>query len=143
MQMAAGMKANFEAVGLPFVFTDKALTGNTFNSHRLLSKAYARSEETQDKVAEALFRAYFAEEKFLNDPEVLLAAAIEGGFDPAEAKEFVDNEEAFAAETMEELKVGREMGVTGVPYFIVEVPGRKATAVSGAQPPEVFTRLFT
>jgi len=142
MQMSAGMKANFSAVGLPFSFSDKALTGNTFNSHRLIAKAYTKGEAVQDKVVEALFRAYFAEEKFLNDREVLQAAAVEAGFDPDEAKAFVESEDSFAEETIEELKVGQAMGVTGVPYFVMSSPDtdQKAMAISGAQPPEVFQK---
>ena len=41
------------------------------------------------QVVESLFNAYFAEEKFLNDPEVLIASAIDGGISADTARAFV------------------------------------------------------
>lgn len=143
MQMSASMKANFDRVGLPFNFTDKGVTGNTFNSHRLIAMAGTKGPEVQDKVVESLFNAYFNEEKFLNDPDVLVQAAMGGGIDEASAKSFVENEKEFAKETSEELQIGREMRVTGVPFFVItnEDTGKKA-GLSGAQPPEQFVEVF-
>jgi len=47
-------------------------------------------------VVEALFRNYFSEEKFLNDPKVLEAAALEAGIDPEVAARFVGEEAMMA-----------------------------------------------
>lgn len=96
----------------------------------------------QDKVVEALFHAYFAEEKFLNDPEVLKSAAVAAGIPEDQANEFVTNEEHHSAETTRELQYGRERQVTGVPYFVVDFKGQQV-AVSGAQPPEAFEQVFS
>mmetsp|Transcript_5869 Transcript_5869/g.9108 ORF Transcript_5869/g.9108 Transcript_5869/m.9108 type:complete len:119 (+) Transcript_5869:140-496(+) len=63
-QMAAQMGQRFKAVGLPFQFTDKGITANTFNSHRLLT--YAADKHglaVQDRLSEELFLNYFGEEK--------------------------------------------------------------------------------
>lgn len=106
-EMAEGMKANFTAAGLPYAFTEKGLTGNTFNAHRLLTYAASHSLATQDKVAESLFRAYFAEEQFPNDPQVLLAAALEGGLEESGARSLIEDENAMAEETRGELLVAQ------------------------------------
>jgi len=142
MQMAEKMGANFAKVGLPYAFSDKGLTGTTFNSHRLIDLAGSKSPAVQDKVVEALFRAYFAEEKFLNDPSVLVAAAVEAGIDEAEAKAFVADESQRAAETRSDLEMGRQMQVSGVPYFVVSNDQGQKVALSGAQPPEQFQEVF-
>lgn len=139
--MAAGMKQNFAAVGLPYKFSDQGVTGNTFNSHRLIAMAGSKGPAVQDKVVEALFHAYFAEEYFLNDPKVLVAAAMEAGFEKGEAKAFVDDETQYADETRKEMQVGREMQVTGVPFFILSNDKEQVT-VSGAQPPERFAQIM-
>jgi len=141
LQKAEGMKQNFARVGLPFKFTDQAITGNTFNSHRLLSMAHSVSEETQDKVVESLFRSYFAEEKFLNDPEVLIAAAIDGGIDPETARAFVQDESQLRDQTDREMEYGKQQRVTGVPHFVIEYNGKRAS-LGGAQPPEAFEKVF-
>lgn len=39
----------------------EGLTGNTFNSHRLIAFAGRQSPETQDRAVEELFKAYFTQ----------------------------------------------------------------------------------
>merc|ERR1712070_1358967 len=97
--MSQGMKRNFDAVGLPYKFTEAGLTGNTFNSHRLIAYAGSKGADVQDKVVEELFLNYFAEEKFLNDPQVLVAAAVKAGIPEQEASHFVSDESQFAEQT--------------------------------------------
>lgn len=119
------------------------MTGNTFNSHRLIAMAGSKGAQVQDKVVESLFDAYFNQERFLNDPDVLVEAAMAGGIDEATARAFVANEDDFVKETSEELQIGRSMGVSGVPYFVItNVDSGKQTAVSGAQPPAQFEEIF-
>lgn len=142
MQMSQGMKGNFDRAGLPYKFTDQSLTGNTFNSHRLIAYAYSMGADVQDKVVEHLFNAYFAEEKFLNDPEVLVEAALAGGIPEPVARSFVSDEIQFKEETDAELQIGRQMGVTGVPYFVLKNDDGQQVTLSGAQPPEAFVEAF-
>jgi len=141
MQRMEGMKQRFLDVGLPYKFTEDAVTGNTFNSHRLIAYAGSVGLETQDKVVEALFHAYFAEEKFLNDPLVLECAAVQAGIPEETAKQFVADESIHREQTDQELTYGRELNVTGVPFFVVQSQGR-ALSLSGAQPPEAFEQVF-
>mmetsp|Transcript_99536 Transcript_99536/g.172784 ORF Transcript_99536/g.172784 Transcript_99536/m.172784 type:complete len:97 (-) Transcript_99536:19-309(-) len=75
-----------------------------------------------------------------NDPEVLRKAADAAGLD---GKAFVADANMNAAETTEEFKVGRQLRVTGVPHFVITADGSgKAEQISGAQPPEEFTKAF-
>jgi len=137
-RMSQGMKKRFEEVSLPYKFTDGPLTGNTFNSHRLSSWAYAEyGAKVQDSVMEALFDSYFGKEKFLNDKKVLLDAAVSGGIPEAKAKEFIENEEIFKKETKNELGLGRQLRVRGVPHFVIS-NGVNSLQISGAQPEEYF-----
>lgn len=145
MKMGEEFGKNFSSVGLPYKFTENSITGNTINAHRLI--AYSKQKggvAMQDIVMEELFRNYFAEEKFLNDPEVLKAAAIKGGFTTKEAAGLVDDSKFYLAETMQEMKVGRDLRVRGVPHFVCSVEGQKgpAMALSGAQPSEAFEEAF-
>lgn len=142
MQMSQFMKQNFARVGLPYKFTDEGLVGNTFNAHRLTAYAFHKGGAAmQDRIVEALFHGYFAEEKFMNDPQVLIAAAVTAGIPEAEAKEIVSNEQIFAAETRRELAYGTSQGVRGVPHFVIKGQGG-TTAVSGAQDPSTFVQTI-
>lgn len=141
IQMSQGMAQNFAAVGLPYQFTDKSLTGNTFNSHRLIAWAGSMGPDKQDAVVEELFLNYFGEEKFLNDPAVLIAAAVKAGIPEADARAFVTNESAYAAETQAELNHGASLRVSGVPFFEI-TNGGKTETLSGAQPEQAFEQIF-
>jgi len=138
MAMAEHMGQNFASVGLPYKFTDQSLVGNTFNAHRVTSYAYTKGGATmQDTLVEELFQNYFAEEKFMNDPAVLVAAAVKAGMPENEAKQVVADAKVFAVETRAELQHARDLNVRGVPYFVIT--GKNGSkAISGAQDPSVF-----
>lgn len=145
MAMSQGMANNFQSVGLPFKFTKKGLTGNTFNGHRLTSYAFhVGGADMQDKVVEELFRSYFEDEQCPNSEQVLIATAVKAGIDEKTAKAFVQDKTMFADETLAELKLGRDMRVSGVPFFSL-VNGanqQNSETVSGAQSPDHFVRVF-
>jgi predicted DsbA family dithiol-disulfide isomerase len=142
MQMAESFKQNFTSVGLPFSMD--GLTGNTFNGHRLASYCHQKGGAAmQDVLMEELFKNYFAEGKAPCDNEVLLAAAKKAGLEDSEASSVVFDENKHKKETQEELGIGRQMRVSGVPYFVVTKDGNNQKyALSGAQPSEAFTEIF-
>ncbi|CAJ1461777.1 unnamed protein product [Effrenium voratum] len=139
--MGGFMKSKFDAVELPFNFTDKAKISNTFDAHRVLTAAFKQGgAAAQDKAAEVLFEAYFAAEKAPNDPEALKKAAAAAGL----AENVLDK--SFAAEeTKEEMKVGQQLSARGVlhgvPHFVISEDTRVAQ-ISGAEPPESFVQAF-
>jgi predicted DsbA family dithiol-disulfide isomerase len=105
--------------------------GNTFDAHRVVHLGRAAGRE--DAVLERLYRAHFTEQRSIFDPAALAALAGEAGLAPDVVREALAGDAAAEAVRREE-QAARELGVTGVPFFLLE--GRHA--VSGAQPVEVF-----
>ena len=124
-----------ESEGIQFVFDRIARTPNTVNSHRLIE--FAGQRGAQDAVVEALFRRYFEQGEDIGDCAVLEAAGVDGGLDEDEVRHFLAGTEG-AEFVRRESEAASRMGISGVPCFIFE--GKYA--VSGAQPPDVFERIF-
>mmetsp|Transcript_7044 Transcript_7044/g.13602 ORF Transcript_7044/g.13602 Transcript_7044/m.13602 type:complete len:186 (-) Transcript_7044:94-651(-) len=129
--MLPRMQQTFANIGIEYSMGGD--TGNTLTSHRLIQWAGSIGLDKQDKLMEALFRSYFAEEKYLGDPQVLLSAVTEAGLDAEEGKRIIDDEALWNAEVREDIAKYAK-GVSGVPYFIFN----SKLALSGGQPPEVF-----
>ncbi|HUY19192.1 MAG TPA: DsbA family oxidoreductase [Candidatus Binataceae bacterium] len=112
--------------GLGFRYDLIAKTPNTFDAHRLLWMA--EWEGDQNALSEALFRAYFVEGKDVGDRATLAALAASAGIDAVAAELFLESEQAVDQVRAEEL-LAQKLGVSGVPFFILN--GRYA--LSGAQ----------
>jgi predicted DsbA family dithiol-disulfide isomerase len=123
------------ADGLDFRF-DRIRSGRTFDAHRLLHLAAERG--LQDALKERLLRAYMTEGAAIGDPKTLVRLASEAGLDADEAERVLASD-AYAAEVRSEEDDARDLGVTGVPFFVIG--GRYA--VSGAQPAEVLLGAVT
>jgi predicted DsbA family dithiol-disulfide isomerase len=123
------------ADGLEFRF-DRTRPGNTFNAHRLLHLAAERG--VQDRAKERLLRAYMTEGEPIGDVQALEKLAPEAGLDAEEARRVLSTD-AYAAEVREEEEAARQIGITGVPFFVIG--GRYA--VSGAQPADILLRALT
>lgn len=124
-----------KADGIDFDFTRQSRLPNTLNSHRL--NHWAHTAGLQDEVVELLFQRYFVDGNDIGDPAVLLDVAKEAGMDP----EIVDrllSGDADEARILEEEAVGRNMGVTGVPCFIID----KKYALVGAQDTDMLLRAI-
>ncbi len=76
-----------EAEGLEFRF-EGALTGNTFDAHRLVHLARARGKE--GAVVDRFYRAQFAEQRSLFEKRSLVELAAEAGLDPCESQTALD-----------------------------------------------------
>ncbi len=124
-----------EAEGIRFAFDRMERTPNTVNSHRLI--AFAGRRDVQDATVDALFRRYFEQGEDIGDNEVLTAAGADAGLDEAEVRRFLTGGEG-AEQVRQESAAASQMGISGVPCFIFE----NRYAVSGAQAPEVFERVF-
>lgn len=120
--------------GLDFRF-DRARPGNTFDAHRLLH--WAHEQGRQDALKERLFLAYMHEGKSVADHEVLVQLADEVGLDPERAQALLSSDE-HAAEVRRDEATAAELGVTGVPFFVIG--GRYA--VPGAQPSELLLQAL-
>jgi predicted DsbA family dithiol-disulfide isomerase len=124
-------------------FTMEGRTGPSSDSHRLLAwAADAHGQAAQHTLAEALFRTYFAEGRPLCERAALLAAVAAAGLPAGEAAALLDDPEKGTAELQQELRLGRELGISGVPYFRITDGAGRAATVSGAQPAEVLANAI-
>lgn len=121
--------------GIAFAYDKIERTPNTLDSHRLIK--WAGTAGVQDAAVEVLFRKYFLEGGDIGDKGLLINAAKEIGMDADLVSGLLDGD-ADLEETKAEDTMARQMGVTGVPCFII---GRKY-AVSGAQDPAVLVQAF-
>ncbi len=110
-------------VGLDFQF-DRIQLGNTFDAHRLARAA--RGTAAEDSLVKGLFGAYFTDGKLLSDHRVLVDVAQRAGMDP-DAAASVLAADTFAADVRADETAARDLGITGVPYFVINgkwaVPG--------------------
>jgi predicted DsbA family dithiol-disulfide isomerase len=110
---------------------DRIRPGNTFDAHRLLHLAHDHGK--QDALKERLMRAYLTEGQAIGDRDVLVAAARDVGLDEQDARAVLEGDR-YAAEVRRDEAVARQIGITGVPFFVVD--GR--LGISGAQPADVL-----
>ena len=116
--------------GLEF-HLEAALSANTFDAHRLTHLAVERGVGRE--VRERLMQAYQTRGENVADRETLVRAAAEAGLAEAEVRAALETD-AYADAVRADLRLAREYGVTGVPFFVFD----ERHALSGAQPAEVF-----
>lgn len=121
-------------VGLTYHF-DKAVVANSFDAHRFshLAKKYGK----QDEAEERLFAAYFIEGKNTADHQTLVQLGTEIGLDGAEIAAVLSGND-YAGDVQTDIYESRQVGVTGVPFFVF---GDKYT-VSGAQSSALFLQVL-
>jgi predicted DsbA family dithiol-disulfide isomerase len=120
--------------GLAFDLAE-ARSGNTFDAHRVLHLAAERG--IQGAVKERFFRGYMGEREAIGEHDVLLRLASEAGLDAGEVRETLAGDR-FGADVREEEDAARQLGITGVPFFVFG----GALGVPGAQPPEILLRAL-
>ncbi len=121
--------------GIPFDFDAIKRAPNTLKAHRLIK--YAEAKGLQDQLVEALFTGYFMRGQDVGDTATLAEIAGALGMDTADVAAYLDGTDD-EAETLEAIDFARQIGVQGVPCFIVE----RKYAISGAQLPEAFAQVF-
>jgi predicted DsbA family dithiol-disulfide isomerase len=138
VEQAQGMQQHMTEVaageGLDFHF-DIARDGNTFDAHRVLHLAEAHG--AQDALKERLMRAYLTDGELMSDHAALERLAVEAGL-PADEVRAVLATDRYAAEVREDERTAGSLGISAVPFFVVD----RAFGASGAQPPEVLGDLL-
>ncbi|MBX6389550.1 MAG: DsbA family oxidoreductase [Frankia sp.] len=133
-QMNARVAEMGAAVGLEFDFA-RVRPGNTFAAHRVVK--FADTEDLGAAAAEELFAAYFTRGANLSDPDVLADTVAVLGLDRAESRAVAAGT-AFTTEVRADESRARKLGITGVPYFLVQ----SRYAITGAQSRETFGRAL-
>ena len=110
---------------------DVARGGNTFDAHRMLHLAAAHGVQAEAK--ERLMRAYFTEGEPISDHDTLARLLAEAGVPEDEAREALAGDR-FAAEVRDDEQLGAQLGIRGVPFYVL---GRRY-GVSGAQSADVL-----
>jgi predicted DsbA family dithiol-disulfide isomerase len=130
----ASLSATAAAEGLTFRF-DQARSGNTFDGHRLVH--LAAEHGVAGEVKEWLLDAYFSRGRLISDAETLREAAEAAGLPEVEVEELLSGER-FAEEVRADEQAARELGIGGVPTFIVD----RKVGVTGAQPSELLLEML-
>ena len=118
-------------VGIAFAFDRIARQPNTVVPHSLI--AVSEPGMAQDAMVEAFFKAYFLEGLDLTEASVLMDVAESAGMDRVVAEAHLQNAELHS-QTIDSDKAAREMGITGVPFFIFN----QQVGLSGAHESETL-----
>ncbi|MFZ2100949.1 MAG: DsbA family oxidoreductase [Oricola sp.] len=132
-ELYRNVEAAGEMEGIPFRFEAIGVSPNTLDAHRLIRWAQNGGPEVQDAVVSRLFSLYFLERTNIGDHAVLIEVARECGMD-ATVVEALLATDSDKDEVRQEIALAQQMGVRGVPCFIID--GKYA--VMGAQDPETI-----
>lgn len=130
-EMNKGLIQQAAELGLTFNYEEMKPT-NTFNAHRL--NKFAQTIGKEKELTEKLLHAYFTDSKNVGDIEILADLAETSGIDRNQALEVLNDETAFANDVRNDERTAHQIGVTGVPFFVVN----EKYSISGAQPLETF-----
>lgn len=141
-RFGAGFTSKFHQVeqvaqmeGLDFDFASLPKAINTFTLHRILT--IALQDGIQAEVKEAFMQAYFIDRQDLTQENILIKLLGKYGWSAEKTIEII-NSNIATDEVKEEMNYYRQLGVTGVPFFIFN----QKYAVSGAQPTAVFMEIL-
>ncbi len=134
LEMLARMTDTAAGDGLEFHF-ERARGGNTFDAHRLTHLALAHGR--QDAMKERLMRAYLTEGELISDHPTLRRLALAVGL-PAEPVDELLAGELYAEEVRTDEYTANRLGITAVPFFVVD----RSFGAAGAQSPEYLLQLL-
>jgi len=138
LDKALAAQANLTEVaaseGLEFHF-DLLRRGNSFDAHRLLHYAYEVG--LQDALKDRLFQAYFSDGDSIGDIDTLARLGEEVGLDRIKVAEILHSDR-YAAEVRADELDARQLGIGGVPFFVVD----RRFGISGAQGPDAILAVL-
>jgi len=114
---------------------EKSVMANSFKAHRVV--AFAKEKGLGDLAEERLFNATFIAGRDFGDTEVLKEIGGEIGLSADDVDEALTND-LYAYQVNSDINEAREIGVTGVPFFVFD----RKYAVSGAQAPQSFLQTL-
>ena len=120
-----------EKAGIAFNFDKMPKAVNTIPLHKMLH--IAREEGTQIELKERFFKAYFTDGIDFSDKERFITFMQDFGWSREKTEGILANEK-IGYNVLQEIKHFQDLGVTGVPFFILN----NKYGISGAQPTSVF-----
>jgi predicted DsbA family dithiol-disulfide isomerase len=132
--MQAQLERTAAAEGLEYHLRG-GMTGNTFDAHRLVHLAQAGG--LGDAAVERFYRAHFTEQRSLFDHDSLVDLAVEAGVAEVEARQVLKGDD-YADAVLADEREARDLGASGVPFFVVD----ERYGVSGAQAAELFGEVL-
>jgi predicted DsbA family dithiol-disulfide isomerase len=123
-----------EAVGVKFNFAQVEKMPNTIKSHQFIALV---PQEKQQAAVDAIYKAYFEDGKDIGDIQVLLQIAKQLDIDHDDLS--VQLQSKAGLEQVEgDFEFASKVGITGVPFFIVN----NKYALTGAQPASTFLQVL-
>lgn len=122
------------AAGIAMRF-DIAQPGNSFDAHRVLH--LARELGRQHEVKDRLMRATFSEGEPIGDPHTVARLAVDAGLPEERVVEVLSSAE-FGLEVRQDEVEAAELGISGVPFMLVD----RRFAIRGAQSPEAILTVL-
>lgn len=120
--------------GIDFNF-DHQKVANSYRAHLLLQ--LAAEKNVANEAEEALFIAQLIEGKNIDDEPTLIEIGQSVCLDEKDIKAALQSEK-FGAAVDKDIMLARQMGVSGVPFFVVN----DKYGVSGAQPTSTFSEVL-
>jgi predicted DsbA family dithiol-disulfide isomerase len=114
---------------------DRTRGGNTFDAHRLVH--LAESHGVQDAMKERLMRAYFTEGEPVGDPDVLSRLGVDAGLPEGDVRDVLGGDR-YTAEVRADESTAMTLGITAVPFFVVD----RRMGAAGAHPPDALLELL-
>ena len=121
--------------GLVFNFHKQAVSPNTRHAHRIIQLAKHVNKQTD--VKEAFMKAYFTDGVDLSKNENLITYATQAGMERNIVEQLLASDMGVA-EVIQAEKEIQQLGITGVPFYIIN----NKYGLSGAQPPEAFIEVI-
>lgn len=132
------MMENLERMGKAegIDFSERTFTTNSHKALLLAEAAKEEGPEVFEALNEGLFRAYFTEGRNIGDPQVLRDVAQAAGV-PDRRLEQAWSDAAYEERLARDHAAAAEIGITGIPVFIVD--GR--WIIEGAVPVEMLREV--
>ena len=134
VRMMENLNRMGEAEGI--VFSDRTFTTNSHKSLLLAEAAKEEGQEIFEALNEGLFRAYFTEGRNIGDPQVLRDVAQAVGVSAGRIGQ-AWSDAAYEKRLARDHEAAAEIGITGIPTFIVD--GR--WIIEGAVPVEMLREV--
>jgi predicted DsbA family dithiol-disulfide isomerase len=135
MQMTDRLVSVGKEVGIDFNFGENWTAFNTLQLHQLLH--VAGQEGFKAELKERFLKAYFVDLTPLNDSSVLYEILADFGWDATKVDAIV-NDRSIASMVQAEIAHYQQMGVSGVPFFVIN----NQYGISGAQSTETFLQAL-